>query len=447
MPRSRPLNRRWSTALASAATGALLAGVLVAPQAASAGDGLPPTPAVLVPVPVLGATAPAPTTAGLAIALDPLVRALGDQTSAVVIDPATGQVLYERAGGTPRIPASTTKVLTALGVLSALGAGTRIATTVVSGSAPGTIVLVGGGDPSLTRVSDPATGRPSLEALAQSVLPALVGPVRLEYDASLFGGPTIAPGWGQEMVDTGFVAPVTALAVDEGRVSPDSDQRVADPPLAAAEAFAALLRDAGAEVTDVVAGQAPENATELARVESAPVAALVTSMLSDSDNDAAEMLAHLAGAKATGLGTFESGSAATIAALTSLDLPADGVRLVDASGLSSGNTIPARTLAQLLALVAGPDHADVTYPIGPGLAVAGFSGTLADRFVDMPTAAGVVRAKTGTLDGVTALAGTLRDADGRVLVFAVIANGVSDIYSARYYLDEFATTLVGCGCN
>jgi D-alanyl-D-alanine carboxypeptidase/D-alanyl-D-alanine-endopeptidase (penicillin-binding protein 4) len=101
----------------------------------------------------------------------------------------------------------------------------------------------------------------------------------------------------------------------------------------------------------------------------------------------------------------------------------------------------------VLAAVAGSTGPDFTWPIGPGLAVAGFTGTLADRFVSMPTAVGIVRAKTGTLDGVSALAGTLRDLDGRVLVFAVIANEVPDVYAARAALDSFATTLVGCGCE
>lgn len=432
--------------LAAALAAATLAAGSLPARAASA---LPPAPAVLEPAAVAGSTAPAPSPEGLRIALDPIVNApdLGRSVGAVVIDPATDAVVYDSSGGEPRAPASTAKLLTAVGVLSALGTTRRLATTVVAGSEAGTVVLVGAGDPTLTARINMATGQPSLEALAETVANSVSGPVRVAYDASLFGPPSLAPGWGQDLVDGGFVAPVSALTVDQGRVSPDGDQRVADPARSAAETFAALLGEKGVDVVSVEPGTAPANATVLAQVESGPIAQLVTTMLVDSDNDAAEMLAHVAGAEVTGIGTFASATEATLAGLTQVGVPTTGIRLDDASGLSSRNAVPAEALAAVLAAVAGAAGPDFTWPIGPGLAVAGFTGTLADRFVSMPTAVGIVRAKTGTLDGVSALAGTLRDLDGRVLVFAVIADEVPDVYAARAALDSFATTLVGCGCE
>ncbi len=444
--RPRPALPAVVALLVAALTAATLAAAVLPARAAV---GLPPSPAVLEPAAVAGSAAPAPSPEGLRIALDPIVTApdLGGSVGAVVIDPATGSVVYDSAGGAPLVPASTAKLLTAVGVLSALGTTRRLATTVVAGSEPGTVVLVGGGDPTLTVRADAATSRPSLEALAETVVGTVDGQVRVAYDASLFGPPSRAPGWGQGMVDGGFVAPVSALTVDQGRVTPDSDQRVVDPARSAAETFAALLRERGIEVVSVEPGTAPANATVLAAVESGPIAELVTTMLADSDNDAAEMLAHVAGAEVTGVGTFASATEATLAGLTQMRVPTTGIRLDDASGLSSRNAVPARALAAVLAAVAGSTGPDFTWPIGPGLAVAGFTGTLADRFVSMPTAVGIVRAKTGTLDGVSALAGTLRDLDGRVLVFAVIANEVPDVYAARAALDSFATTLVGCGCE
>jgi len=438
--------RRGAVAVAVLMTAAALAASTAPARATSA---LPGTPAVLEPVAVEGSTAPAPSAAGLRVALGPKVAApdLGGSVGAVVIDPATGTVLFDEEGSTPRVPASTLKLLTAVGVLAALGPTRRLATTVVTGAESGTVVLVGGGDPTLTVRAEEGSGQPSLEALARTVAGSVEGSVRVVYDATLFAPPAVAPGWGAELVAGGFIAPVSALTVDEGRVSPDGDQRVADPARAAAEAFAALLAENGVAVTSVEPGTAPANATVLAAAESDPVARLVTAMLSESDNDAAEMLAHVAGAERTGSGTFASGAEATLAGLTALGIPTTGVRLDDASGLSTRNAVPVITLARVLAAVAGATEPESTWPIGPGLAVAGFTGTLADRFVNMPTAIGIVRAKTGTLDGVSGLAGTLRDLDGRVLVFAVVADRVGDVYAARAALDSFATTLVGCGCE
>jgi D-alanyl-D-alanine carboxypeptidase/D-alanyl-D-alanine-endopeptidase (penicillin-binding protein 4) len=87
--------------------------------------------------------------------------------------------------------------------------------------------------------------------------------------------------------------------------------------------------------------------------------------------------------------------------------------------------------------------------IAPGLAVAGLTGTLADRF-DTPATRpgrGFVHAKTGTLSSVVSLAGTVQDADGRVLVFAMIANRVSSLAGTRDTMDRIASRLATCGCS
>lgn len=92
--------------------------------------------------------------------------------------------------------------------------------------------------------------------------------------------------------------------------------------------------------------------------------------------------------------------------------------------------------------------APVGWAVSSGLPVAGFTGTLAERYDSESARAGrgVVRAKTGTLTGVSSLAGTVRDRDGRLLVFAVLTQG-ADTDAARTALDEFAAALAGCGCR
>lgn len=416
-------------------------------------------PPVLDATQIEGSTAPAPTPEGVSAAVAAIITSsrLGSATSATVIDPATGEVLFDYNGSAPRTPASTLKVLSALAAVQALGPQTRLATRVVA-SGDGGIVLVGGGDSTLALTdrgepdnsgADFELQRATLTDLADRTAAALsTSSVALTYDASLFGAPYVSPDWSTIDVAAGAVGPVTALMVDGGRVSMDTDVREDDPASAAAAAFAALLADRGITVTSIAAGIAPANASELARVESAPIADMVTLDLTNSDNDVTEALAHLAGAQASGVGTFASGAAATIATLTAMGIDTTGVTLVDGSGLAATNAVPTSVLAKVMAAIARPgDRAGTMWPLGPALAVAGLTGTLNERFTMSPQGFGIVRAKTGTLSDVSGLTGTLRDVDGRVLVFAAVSNDVSDIFAARPTLDAFATALVECGCQ
>ena len=109
---------------------------------------------------------------------------------------------------------------------------------------------------------------------------------------------------------------------------------------------------------------------------------------------------------------------------------------------------PAALTALLSAVVR--DGSGRYAPVLSGLPVAGFDGTLADRFRSGPArpAAGVVRAKTGTLLGVHGLAGTVVTADGRLLVFALLADqSTSGDAAAEGALDDVAAALAGCGCR
>ncbi len=76
---------------------------------------------------------------------------LGTDTTAIVLDVATGDVVVGDDETRTQVPASTAKTLTAVTALTALGTSTRLRTAVVTGSTPGEIVLVGGGDATLTR--------------------------------------------------------------------------------------------------------------------------------------------------------------------------------------------------------------------------------------------------------------------------------------------------------
>lgn len=443
---------RYRGAGIAVVAGCLVVGFLAGTPARGA-SGPPPAPAatVLSPVDPTTDTAPGPTAAGVRAQIGPLVRQRLGTASVLVLDPGRGTVLYDRTADRARVPASTTKIATAVAALTLLDPRQRLATVAYRDG--DTVYLVGGGDPTLVRSGggNPlAGGSASLQDLARRVASMLgtSANVRLVYDDSAFRGARLGPGWPASFPAAGVVAPVTALVVDSGRVRPGALARVQDPARQAAQVFAGFLRSRGVTVATIDRGHRPDSTQELGRVESPPVADIVQRMLTASDNDYAEALAHLAGGAALGKPTFAGGAAATQQALQRLDIDTDGLQLADGSGLSLRNRIPARLLGAVLTDVALGTH-PVLGTIASGLPVAGLTGTLADRYTSAATKAGrgFVHAKTGTLTGVVALAGTVQDADGRVLVFAMLAGDVSSIPATRETMDVIASRLATCGCS
>jgi serine-type D-Ala-D-Ala carboxypeptidase/endopeptidase (penicillin-binding protein 4) len=167
----------------------------------------------------------------------------------------------------------------------------------------------------------------------------------------------------------------------------------------------------------------------------------------------AEVLAREVAIERDGDPTFAGASSETLAALAQAGFDVSGATLVDGSGLSTDDRIPAKLLGAVLASAAAPapNPKDTQFlrPIVTGLPVAGGDGTLATRFgTATPASAGrgVVRAKTGTLTGVSSLAGITTDADGRLLVFAFMSNDVLPSV-VRPRLDAIAARLSRCGCR
>ncbi|MER5477230.1 D-alanyl-D-alanine carboxypeptidase/D-alanyl-D-alanine-endopeptidase [Streptomyces sp. NPDC002734] len=399
-----------------------------------------------------------PTRAGLERVLGPLLDdpALGSRGSAAVVDVATGRTLFERGGDTALLPASTTKIATAVAALSAMGPDHRFTTrTVLQPPAAGKakkdegvreLVLVGGGDPTLTAREKPGKWA-GLRELASATATALrqrgVEEVALRYDGSLFTGPQVHP-----IGVNPNISPVTALTVDEGRAD-DSDHgpapRVADPAAHAAEVFAGLLEKKGIRAGAPAPAKAARKAEAVARVRSAPLAAQVERMMTNSDNDIAETLARQTALATGGEGSFAGGGAAIRGELERLGVPLKDVRFADGSGLGREDRLSARALTRLLTLAADPRRPQLR-PVLTGMPVAGFSGTLSGRAGD-GAAAGLVRAKTGTLTGVNTLAGTAVDAEGRLLAFAFLAEGTPAKEPAESALDRLAATVASCGCR
>jgi len=426
---------------------------------------LPAAVPFLSPAAAATGAAGLPTDEGLEATISPLLAdpiLAADQVGVVVADPATATAVFSRGGGTALVPASTAKLATAVAALSVLGADRRLVTKVVAGAVASQIVLVGGGDPTLGGAWSvtAAPGFPAsatLADLAQQAAAALRGKnisaVTLGYDASLFTGPATAPGWKPLYMTEGDVAPVSALEVDEGRSATKTraglptTARVADPAAVAAAQFSALLVADGITVTGGAKAVHASTGAVVASVSSAPIGALVQRMLGHSDNDLAEALARQVAIARGGPGSFVGGAKAVQAAAAALGVAASGIAMADASGLSPDDRMEPVVLAQFVRLAVAPGHPELA-PILSGLPVAGFSGTLENRFKDS-AAAGVVRAKTGTLDGVVSLAGYAVDASGRTLVFAIVANAVKPpaTVATEKALDAVAAGIASCGCT
>jgi D-alanyl-D-alanine carboxypeptidase/D-alanyl-D-alanine-endopeptidase (penicillin-binding protein 4) len=416
----------------------------------------PPSPTVpTLALHPLGADAPAPTTPGLAAALDHLAAspALG-QLTGIVVDPATAGALWSRDPAQRQVPGSTAKLVTAAAALLAIDQDKRLETRVVAGAEPGTVVLVGGGDPTLTALAadheSVYPGAAHLDDLVAQVKAASPSTRKVLVDVGRYVGDALGPGWSAVDIQAGFIAPIVPVMLDGGRGVPTGQNasRTGTPALTAATELAKRL---GADPAATAVGAAPPGAAVLGTVRSQPVRDLVTQALRSSDNVLAEVLAHEV-AIATGKPASFAGAAQAIhdvLAANAID-PAE-LHLVDGSGLSAQDQVSARGLAAVLTAAVGPAAGDRTAKLRPlveGLPVAGGSGTLVDRYDGGTTTGGrgYVRAKTGTLDGVNSLAGVVLDADGRLLVFALLSGGSASA-SARPALDAIAAALRSCGCR
>ncbi|SDQ59653.1 D-alanyl-D-alanine carboxypeptidase/D-alanyl-D-alanine endopeptidase [Thermostaphylospora chromogena] len=416
----------------------------------------PPSIPVVTAGPVLaaGGNGPLPTKGTLTNRLDRAVGdpALGRRVAAAVVDVATGTPLYTKNADVGITPASTTKLVTSVAALASLGPDARLRTSVVQGATANSVILVGGGDPTLAtpkaekeaRKARAYPAEASLAKLAERTARTLkaegITKVTLAYDDSLYTGSALGPGWKPGYVPEGSVAPVSALAVDEGRQAPGIRTPVPDPARTAATAFARLLDDKGVRVSGKIKrAKAGQNARELAAVTSAPMYALVERVLTRSDNDLAEALARHVAIKEGQPASFEGVARAVRQVMQRLNV-GDGIEIYDGSGLSTRNRITPAALTRLLATAASPANPHLRAAIG-GMPVAGFTGTLDRRFSSTEARAGVglVRAKTGTLNGVNTLAGVVTTEDGRLLAFAFMADRVSGGWDrAEAALDRLA---------
>lgn len=374
----------------------------------------------------------------LAAGLPTVLRALGParRSSCLVVE-RTGTTVAAVHPDRSVLPASNLKLLLARAVLDRFGPDARITTTVqatvspVGGVVHGNLFLVGAGDPVLrtagyqaAEAAEAPVGT-SLSALAAAVKAAGVRVVTgsVVGDDSLFDTARSVPTWKPTYTAEGDVGPISALEVDDGFGAAPPHEADTDPPLAAARDLTRALRAAGVRVVGSPGAHRARAGTHVvASVASPTIGRIVGQVLRVSDDTGAEVLTKLLGARFGAGGTTTDGVAVIRADLVAHGIGVRALHQLDGSGLDTGDRVTCSLVASVLA------RSGTHGALFAGLPVAGRTGTLQDRMTGT-VAAGRVHAKTGTLDGVSALSGFVLPAAGHggaPIVFAFIANGVSE---------------------
>ncbi len=354
------------------------------------------------------------------------------RSAALAVDLASGTAVFSRHERLSLAPASNEKLALTYALLQELGPAFRIETAVFGEGEQrgavwrGDLVLKGFGDPTLESSGLTRLARQLRQAGISRVSGAVIG------DESFFDSHRVAPGWKYRFyMDES--PPLSALSVDRGRYRGTLARY---PAAATAARFVELLRAKGVLVAGGSrTGSAAATALPLATISSPPLATIVRFMDRESDNFTAELLLKQLGALTVDRGTTAAGAAEVSRVLAAADVPMEGVRIVDGSGLSRLDRLTAGALVAILK--AAWDDPDVHATLVASLAVAGVNGTLEHRMRRAP-ARGAVVAKTGTTSQASALAGYV---NGRY-AFAVLQNGSPLPYWwARQAQDRFAALL------
>lgn len=394
------------------------------------------------------------------------------------------------------IPASNMKLLTTAAAIKILGPGWRYKTRLLcsgekkDGILFGDLIVKGSGDPSIPLKA--------LESLASAVREK--GIKRIEgsivADPFCFDLEGYGPGWAKDYEMKWYAPKVSGLTINEGcldivfmsgneigsdtamkilprtkilrienRVKtsvpnsvPDINVRrygdkivaygtipygrsykisisVDDPPLFFADLLLQTLKEAGVEVAGkATVGRARGSEEEIATWRSPPLVEIIKMMNERSINIYAEQIFKTCGYKTYGIGTFETGSMAVYSALKEIGISEDTAGIADGSGLSRKNLLSPRQIVKLLISMAKEEDFVKSLPR------SGEEGSLKDR---MKSLRGLVAAKTGHLNNISALSGYILDKNGKpVVAFSIMVNNfIKDIGMADKIEDEIVEIL------
>jgi D-alanyl-D-alanine carboxypeptidase/D-alanyl-D-alanine-endopeptidase (penicillin-binding protein 4) len=368
----------------------------------------------------------------------------GTQSGAYVYDMTTGKPLFAERAMCFYPPASVEKLYTAVTALERMGPTARLETTVfgVGHLAPrgvwqGDLYLHGGGDPTFGssafirgRYGDVGTSVSTLAAqLKAQGIKRVTGKVYGDesFFDSLRGEPSSGYAW-----DPFLEGDLSALAFNRGETG-DEHGPHAPAAYAARQLRAALRRDGVVVERGGGSATTPPGAVKLTVALSPTIDQLLGLTLPPSDNFFAETLLKGLGARFGGAGTTAAGANVVRETIAELGLHP---KLVDGSGLSEEDQTSPYEVVALLNEIA---HTELGTILRGELAVAGHTGTLAERMRGT-AAEGHCEAKTGTLTGVSNLAGYCAAADGDELAFAFFNDGIST-EAAHTLQDNMAITL------
>lgn len=379
---------------------------------------------------------------------------------AYAVDVETGRVLINEKGTQATPSASVLKVLTVAAALKYIPekqtATTRVYT--VPGQ-PGTIVLKGGGDHTLSQVSRDGfttyVRAPQLSTLATRVYARWSGDsqiTKIILDDSLFSGPTYNSAWKSSDRTNGYISHITSLQLDGDRANPDltssnyNGYRSSNPVLKTGEKFREQL--AGLAVgAELVVGKTPKNAVELTSIASQPIETWMDHAITVSDNTETEFIGRHAAIAAGLKPSFTSIQPMVKNLLAELKIDSRKLVMKDGSGLAQANRVTPKLVTQLMRVVAkgGSDLA----PLESYLPVAGVSGGLAGRFTGRnEMARGSVKGKTGFIPGLYSLAGIIDAKDGSRIAYAIFAreHGSKKVNGkTRNAIDTLASRFYFCG--
>ena len=344
-----------------------------------------------------------------------------------VVAVETGEVIYAKNAHKLHHPASTTKLFTAATALAKLGSNYQFQTTLYTDEstetqAIGNIYFKGSADPVL-QSNDIVK---LCDTLVQTGIKSIHGDIVV--DETYFDTVREGPGW---MWDD---KPLRISALSIRNVEPDA--KTGSRTIACGHLLKTILMQKGINIGgQVTTRKVPSDALSIAKHLSPPLADIIKLMNKPSDNWIAEMLFKAIGAEVKGEpGTWKKGRETVDEFLGEImkELPAH--RFVDGSGLSRYNLLNAELLTKLLIYMY--HNFELMPEYMASLPIAGVDGTLKNRMQGM-YAEKVLRAKTGTLSGVSALSGYTKTADGEVFAFGIlISHYVGSATTARGIQDK-----------